>query len=142
MKGRIAATPWRVAFVLVAFLSQAPTTLAQSAQRIQFVQLQSMFSEMRAKAPWDVDGPLLWGYFFLDPSAARLRRAAAELLAAGYRVVSVREVPGDGQFRLHVEKVEVHSPESLHKRNSELYALAEKYGIASYDGMDVGPAGK
>jgi hypothetical protein len=101
-----------------------------------------MFSNMRAKAPWNVDGPLLWGYFFFDPSSSKLHRAASELQVAGYRIVSVQEVPGKGVFRLHVEKVEVHSPESLHTRNGEFYRLAEKHGIASYDGMDVGPAPK
>jgi hypothetical protein len=29
---------------------------------------------------------------------------------------------------------------SLHERNQQLHALAERFGIESYDGMDVGPA--
>jgi len=27
---------------------------------------------------------------------------------------------------------------SLHERNQEFYALADRFGIESYDGMDVG----
>ena len=41
---------------------------------------------------------------------------------------------------LHVERVETHSPESLFARNEELYGLADRLGLESYDGMDVGPA--
>ena len=116
--------------------------MAQTSPHIQLSQLEAMFSGMRAKTPWNVDGPLLWGYFFLDPSQEKLASAAKELLAGQYRVVGINEVPGRHIFRLHVEKVEVHSPASLHARNNELYELAAKYKLASYDGMDVGPAKK
>ena len=115
---------------------------AQSSQRIQLSQLEAMFSNMRAKAPWNVDGPLLWGYFFFDPSREKLQDAAKELTAANYRIVDIVEVPGRNTFRLHVEKIEVHSPTSLHSRNNEMYELASKYKLASYDGMYVGPAPK
>ncbi|RZS63283.1 regulator of ribonuclease activity B [Sphaerotilus mobilis] len=100
-----------------------------------------MFVNMRAKTPWNVDGPLLWGYFFFDPSEEKLKGAAKEL-AANYRIVGITEVPGRQTFRLHIEKVEVHSPASLHARNAELYEVAEKHKLASYDGMDVGPVPK
>ena len=132
--------------VLLAAMSLAAiypsVAMAQTSQRIQLSQLEAMFSNMRAKAPWNVDGPLLWGYFFLDPSQEKLTSAANELLAAQYRVLGINEVSGRHIFRLHVEKIEVHSPASLHARNNELYELAAKYKLASYDGMDVGPAPK
>jgi Regulator of ribonuclease activity B len=132
--------------ILLAAFSLAATNpnpaMAQTSQRIQLSQLETMFSDMRAKAPWNVDGPLLWGYFFFDPSQEKLQSAAKELEGAKYRVVGISEVPGRRTFRLHVEKVEVHSPASLHARNGDLYELAAKYKLASYDGMDVGPAPK
>ena len=43
---------------------------------------------------------------------------------------------------MHVEKIETHTPETLNKRNGEFYALAEKYEVASYEGMGVGPVPK
>ena len=110
------------------------------AKRIELPQLEAMFAQMRAKAPWNVDGPLLWGYFFLDADPDKLKRVATELVNSGYRVVGISEISGRRMSRLHVEKVEVHSPQTLHERNSQLYALATKYEVASYDGMDVGPA--
>ena len=39
---------------------------------------------------------------------------------------------------LHVEKTEVHTPDSLHERNQALYRFAEEHGLDGYDGMDVG----
>jgi hypothetical protein len=66
--------------------------------------------------------------------------AATELEAIGYRIVGIGAVENRGTYRLHVEKVETHTPASLHARNTELYSLASLLGIASYDGMDVGPA--
>jgi len=30
-------------------------------------QLEDMFDNMRAKTKWNVDGPMLRGYFFMDP---------------------------------------------------------------------------
>ena len=129
--------------VLAAALAFLPVEgVAQQQTRIQLSQLEAMFSNMRAKAPWNVDGPLLWGYFFFDSNPSKLQQAAVELQASEYKLVSVEQVPGRNMFRLHVEKVEVHSPLSLHNRNTEFYALASKFGIASYDGMDVGPAPK
>lgn len=92
---------------------------------------------MRAKAPWNVDGPLLWGYFFFASSRDNLEQVASELDGKGYHIVGI-EAPR-GKLRLHVERVETHTPASLDARNQEFYELAERYGV-SYDGMDVGPA--
>lgn len=94
---------------------------------------------MRAKAPWNVDGPLLWGYFFLDSSRSKLEQAALQLSGQGYKIVAIQTVRAD-LFRLHVERTEIHSAATLDARNQELYALADRLQIASYDGVDVGPA--
>jgi hypothetical protein len=121
----------------LAFLTTT-TTMAKADQRITLEQLETMFADMRARAPWNVDGPLLWGYFFYDRNPQKLEKAAAELSQERYRVVSIEKVNSNVLYRLHVEKVETHSPSSLHARNQALYLFAEKHGLASYDGMDVG----
>jgi hypothetical protein len=118
---------------------------------IDLAQIEQMFESVRESTDWNIDGPCLWGYFFVDDDESRLRAAADELATMGYRVVEIFEVEGDEDdededgdeddgFMLHVEKVETHSPLSLFRRNEELYAFAEKHGLAEYDGMDVGPA--
>ena len=124
----------------LAFILPTPPAVAQTQRRIPLAKLETMFAQMRANTKWNVDGPLLWGYFFLDPSAEKLKHAATDLEAMGYRVVGIAPGAGRQVFRLHVERVEAHTPASLNARNNEFYALAEKYSLASYDGMDVGPA--
>lgn len=129
---------------LVLFLSLVPMTIgstafAQGAKKITLSQLQTMFDNMRAKTKWNVEGPLLWGYFFVDPSEEKLKRVATDLVASGYRMVEIEKSGQQFTYRLHVEKVEEHTPMSPYLRNGEFYTLAEKYGLASYDGMDVGP---
>jgi len=57
----------------------------------------------------------------------------------GYRIVDLHSAEDGATHVLHVERVERHSPRSLDRRNQELDALAESSGVASYDGMDVGP---
>jgi hypothetical protein len=128
-----------IASVVVGLIGVAHSALAQGQRHIQLAQLETMFANMRANTKWNVDGPLLWGYFFFDPNPEKLKLAASDLQAQGYRVVGIASVAGKDTFRLHVERVEAHTPASLNDRNNELYALATKYGLASYDGMDVGP---
>lgn len=114
---------------------------------ITIEQLQEMFTNMAENPGWDLKAPLLWGYFFTNDSPQSLERAKEILVNEGYRFVNIfvsdKDEPTDPDlFWLHVEKEEVHTPETLDKRNDELYRLAEKLGLKSYDGMDVGPIAK
>ncbi|MGI4845199.1 MAG: ribonuclease E inhibitor RraB [Janthinobacterium lividum] len=110
---------------------------------ISLVQLEEMFESIREGAGWDMSQPMLWGYFFNDKSREKLESVLPVLEKDGYRFVDLFVPELDkGQapyFFLHVEKGEVHDPASLYQRNAEFYALAERYGLDSYDGMDVGP---
>lgn len=106
---------------------------------ITLEQLEDMFANMRSKSNWNVDGELLWGYFFTDPDPKKLERVVEPLIQSGYRFGSIYETDDKRTHFLHVEKVEKHTPQTLHDRNTELYRLAEEYGLESYDGMDVGP---
>lgn len=105
--------------------------------RISFEDLERMFARMPANM--DTDGELLWGYFFTDSDPQKLERAVSPLTRAGYRFVSIYETDDKSTHFLHVEKIEKHTPQTLHIRNSELYQVAEEFDLESYDGMDVGP---
>jgi hypothetical protein len=84
---------------------------------------------------------LLWGYFFTDSDAEKLKAAARDLEMLGYRFVEIYPAgDDDSRLVLHVERVEQHEVDSLHELNQSFYKLAAAYGLASYDGMDVGPA--
>ena len=57
----------------------------------------------------------------------------------GYDFVEIAEGDEpDDPLTLQVEKIEIHTPDSLFQRNQELSEIAEEMGIHSYDGMDVG----
>jgi hypothetical protein len=114
--------------------------LAQRAPKISQAQIDAMFANMRAHAPWNVDGPLLWSFFFLDPDKAKLQLLGTDLVAQGYRLVDIVHTRAGDRFRLRVERLETLTPATLYARDIELEAMARKFGVQSYDGMDVGPA--
>ena len=108
-------------------------------------EIEDMFADMAEDTDWDLSGPLLWGYFFTDADADRLRGVAPVLEAQGYHVVDVflgdkEDADAPDEWWLHVEKVEMHTPASLDMRNQLLYAFAKTHELGSYDGMDVGAA--
>jgi regulator of ribonuclease activity B len=112
--------------------------------KIEKAMLVEMFANIRSQTKWSIDGDMLWGYFFTDSDRTKLLTSADELSRRGYRVVGVHEpTPEDDDqtiLWLHVERIETHSPDSLHRRNQELYQFADEMALGSYDGMDVGPA--
>src|SRR5687768_1646527 len=99
----------RRAFLLVLMALTLPAAIAQppSPRRpaITLAQLEDMFQRMRANTKWNVDGDLLWGYFFTDPQPAKLRPLADELTKLGYRYVDLYPASGGNTHVLHVEKV-------------------------------------
>jgi len=110
---------------------------------IELETLQQMFNNIRAETDWNIDGPMLWGYFFTDKSPEKLEAVISDLEALGYRYVDLYlpdfEKGEDEFYFLHVEKEETHSPDSLFERNRQLYAFADQHNLDTYDGMDVGP---
>lgn len=129
----------RAALVAVLVAAVFPAQ-AQFAPKIPLAKLQALFATMRAQGRLNVDGPLRWGYFFLDPDHAKLDALAADLRAKGYRVVGVAKMNGRALYRLHVERVESLTAEALYARDIEFETLVRKFHVLSYDGMDVGPA--
>jgi len=68
-----------------------------------------------------------------------------ELQAEDYEFVDVylsdKDDPDDeDMWWLHVQRVEVHTVDSLFARNERLTEFAAHHGLDSYDGMDVGLA--
>src|SRR5262245_8506071 len=106
--------------------------------------LEEMFGGMRNNSKWNVDAPLLGGFFFTADDEAGLRKAADRLVQDGYTFVDIWEADGENEeppaWWLHVERVEYHTVDSLLARNDVLYAFAASNAFRSYDGMDVGPA--
>lgn len=106
---------------------------------IELSQIEEMFENVRAQTEWDIDAEMLWGYFFTDPDSAKLQAAAEELESIGFRPVSVYPSEDESYFWLHVEREERHTPASLYVLSQRLSEVAERHGLRSYDGVDVGP---
>ena len=71
--------------------------------------LESMFDNIRQDAPWNIDGPMLWGYFFKHGADTKLRELVPALEAQGYRLVDICTHTGEADqegaaYFLHVEK--------------------------------------
>lgn len=106
--------------------------------------LVEMFESISDRGEWDMAEPMLWGYFFTSRDPAALRAAVPKLQSDHYEFVNLyqseKDTPSDNDlWWLHVQRVEVHTVDSLFARNERLSEFASRHGIDSYDGMDVGP---
>ncbi len=132
---------FRLAVGVVAAVLLSPSVRADecpnSYREVPIERIEQMFEQMKSRAKWNTDAPMVWGYFFFDPAQDRLAGLAEELKTSGYKVVELFK--GPKMYTLHVEKIEVHTPSSLFKRNAELGLLATGRCIKLYDGYDVGP---
>jgi hypothetical protein len=107
--------------------------------------LVEMFENIADRGEWDMSQPMLWGYFFTNGDQAALRAAVPALQSDQYELVDIyqseKDDPTDEDvWWLHVQRVEVHTVDTLAARNERLSEFATRHGIDSYDGMDVGPA--
>ena len=48
-----------------------------------------LFANIAENAPWDLSQPLLWGYYFTNPTSEPLEQAATLLALQGYRPVEL-----------------------------------------------------
>lgn len=109
--------------------------------------LQDFFNQTRKlrdekKVRFDIDAVCRWSYFFVDRDEAKLAKLGRSLERDGYENVGFLEPSPDNDkgetIFLRADRIERHTVESLHAKNLELYELAERFGVESYDGMDVG----
>lgn len=106
--------------------------------------LVEMFESIARQGDWDMSQPMLWGFFFTNHEPTALRAAVPKLQADDYEFVDIyesdKDSPSDADlWWLHVQRVEVHTVDTLFARNERLAEFASRHGIDSYDGMDVGP---
>jgi len=107
---------------------------------ISLTQIESIFQQMETKSKWNTKAELLWGYFFFDSDKEKLIKLSTQLASEEYREV---ELFFNGRsYVLHIERPEIHTPQSLATRNAYFATLAQKNCIKTYDGFDVGPYAK
>lgn len=102
----------------------------------------NLFVNFCENIDWDINGLLLWGYFFVYVSVELLQVLVQYLQVQGYMFVEFFEQEleeGDVLFYvLYVECVEIYDEVLLDCCNQEFVVLVVEYGVEDYDGMDVG----
>lgn len=109
--------------------------------------IREIFAEAKQEDDWNLEEPMLYTYYWVDGDVDKLEKLGNHLHEEGYDFIDVFEL-GDvetnkstGEFLLHIDKLEVHTPESLAARNVEFQKLADEYGIETYDGWEFGEQG-
>jgi len=98
--------------------------------------INSIFDKMEIQGV-DTKQNLLYGYFFFDTDKSKLENLKIELTNQSYKFVQI-DKKDNGEFMLHVEKIEKHTRQTLYDREQKLRQLATKYSVSSFDGFDVG----
>src|SRR5215203_2805745 len=110
--------------------------------------INEIFDAARSEDKWNIDEEMLYSYYFVDEDIDKLEKLGNELEKRGYDFIDIFELADEktdeatGEYLLHIDKVETHTPESLAQRNVEFQNLANEYEIASYDGWEFGEVGE
>jgi regulator of RNase E activity RraB len=107
-----------------------------------------IFNDAKTEDGWDLNEEMLYSFYFVDESVDKLEKLGLKLEADGYDFVDVFELGDEeteqstGEYLLHIDKTEVHTPETLAQRNVEFAKLAEEYELKTYDGWEFGEVGE
>src|SRR5215213_10493311 len=109
--------------------------------------IREIFENARTEDGWNLEEEMLYSYFFVGKDIDKLETLGLDLEKQGYDFIDIFELGDEktdeptGEYLLHIDKTEIHTPESLAARNVEFQNLADEYEIASYDGWEFGEAG-
>jgi regulator of RNase E activity RraB len=113
----------------------------------QLESINEIFNTARTEDKWNPEEEMLYSFYFVDTDIDKLEKLGLELEKQGYDFIDIFELGDDetekptGEYLLHIDKAEIHTPESLAQRNVEFQNLADEYEIASYDGWEFGEVG-
>ncbi|MGI8787872.1 MAG: ribonuclease E inhibitor RraB [Pyrinomonadaceae bacterium] len=109
--------------------------------------IKEIFAEAEREDNWNLKDEMLYSYYFVDKSVDKLEKLGLKLEADGYDFIDIFELGDEetdqptGEYLLHIDKVETHTPESLAQRNVEFQTLADEFEIETYDGWEFGEIG-
>jgi regulator of RNase E activity RraB len=109
--------------------------------------IREIFNTARTEDGWNPEEEMLYSYFFVDTDVDKLEKLGLELEKQGYDFLDIFELADEktdeatGEYLLHIDKIETHTPESLAQRNVEFQTLANQHEISSYDGWEFGEVG-
>ncbi len=109
--------------------------------------IREIFAEAKQEDNWNTDEPMLYSFYFVDTSVEKLEKLGLKLEADGYDFIDIFELGDEetekstGEYLLHIDKMEVHTPESVAQRNVEFQKLSDEFEIETYDGWEFGEIG-
>jgi len=109
--------------------------------------IREIFETARTEDGWKPDEDMLYTYYFVGKDVEKLETLGLDLEKQGYDFIDIFEVADEktdeptGEYLLHIDKVESHTPETLAARNVEFRSLADEYELDSYDGWEFGEVG-
>ena len=113
----------------------------------QLESIREIFNTARTEDKWNTEETMLYSYYFVDTDVDKLEKLGLELEKQGYDFLDIFELGDEdsdestGEYLLHIDKEEIHTPESLAQRNVEFQRLANEHEIGSYDGWEFGEVG-
>jgi Regulator of ribonuclease activity B len=113
----------------------------------QLETINGIFAQAKSEDNWNLEEPMLYTFYFVDKSVDKLEELGLHLEKEGYDFVDIYELGDEetnestGEYLLHIDKIEVHTPESLAERNVQFQKLADEYEIETYDGWEFGEVG-
>jgi regulator of RNase E activity RraB len=109
--------------------------------------IREIFETARTEDGWNPEAEMLYSYYFVGKDVDKLETLGLDLEKQGYDFIDIFELGDEktekptGEYLLHIDKVESHTPDSLAARNVEFQNLADEYEIESYDGWEFGEVG-
>lgn len=113
----------------------------------QIAGIEELFAEAKREDNWDLDGEMLYSYYFVDTDIDKLETFGNLLEEKGYEFMDIFELGDEetdestGEYLLHIDKEETHTPQSLAERNVEFAKLAKEHSLLTYDGWEFGEVG-
>lgn len=109
--------------------------------------IREIFNAARTEDGWNLEEEMLYSYFFVDKDIDKLEALGLELEEKGYDFMDIFQLADEktdeatGEYLLHIDKIEIHTPESLAALTVEFQKLADAKEIASFDGWEFGEVG-
>lgn len=109
----------------------------------QIKEITEIFAEAEREEGWKVDGEMLYSYYFVDESIEKLEKLGLHLEKEDHDFLAIAELGDEeteeatGEYLLHLDRTEKHTPETLADRIDEFLKLAEEYEV-EFDGWEFG----
>ena len=114
----------------------------QNNERLE--EIQRMFDLATIEDRWDMEGPMLYSFFFVSTDPDKLDKLAEIMEEQGLDPLDIFQLGDEdteeptGEYLLHVDQMGVHTPESLDKQLEAFEKLCDETGYGEFDGWEFG----